>query len=280
MHSKSALVLPVIFLLVLPFITLTLHYLLGMDFSRRLATMFSYVSVAYGVYPALYSIKRYSRRRGNENIVIELRFIETLFIILASLLAFFFTFLFILPIFTVEPFSTLDKVVGHSNLIAIMYILGTFTGSLSLVVIGVFFRIVTQVGKKEFRFYFAKGCCKIMSRKGDDIENMKYLYLLLDSYNKYLRRNLKFGVKDINKIFSLIMYSDEEEKNRIIKSICDSLENNRMKLARFLSTIYKVPESDLFVKESLFQQLKVVGGFLAAAIPIVISIIQQFLPKP
>jgi hypothetical protein len=246
----------------------------------QVSGVFSYISVAYGIYPALYSMEKYSRRRGNENIVIELRFIKILFTVLASLLAFLFAFLFILPIFTLEHLNPLAKVVGYSNTLAFVYTLAPIEAMLSLVVIGVFFRIVTQVGKKEFRFYFAKGCCKIMSRKGGDVENMKYLYLLLDSYNKYLRRNLKFEVKDIDKIYSLIMFADEQEKNRIIKSICDSLETNRLKLARFLSTIYKVPESELFVKESLFQQLKVVGGFLVVSIPLVISIIQLILPKP
>ena len=104
---------------------------------------------------------------------------------------------------------------------------------------------------------------------------MDYLFLLLDSYNKYLRRNTKFEIKDINKIYSQILYADEVERNRIINSICESLgDNNRLELARFLSTIYKIPESELFVKEQLLQKLKVVGAFLAGAIPIVISIIQ------
>jgi hypothetical protein len=66
--------------------------------------------------------------------------------------------------------------------------------------------------------------------------------------------------------------------HQLINAICDSLGGNRLTLARFLSTIYEVPESELFVKEQLLQKLKVVGALLAAAIPIGISIVQLLLP--
>ena len=75
-------------------------------------------------------------------------------------------------------------------------------------------------------------------------------------------------------MYSGILYLDEQERNTIIKSMCESLEADRLKLARFLSTIFKVPESELFVKEQLLQKLKVVGTIVAAAVPIIISRIQ------
>jgi hypothetical protein len=50
----------------------------------------------------------------------------------------------------------------------------------------------------EYRFYYAKGCCEFISKIGDDVQKMKYLFLLLESYNKYLTRNTKFEIKDID----------------------------------------------------------------------------------
>ena len=41
----------------------------------------------------------------------------------------------------------------------------------------------------------------------------------------------------------------------------------------YLSKVYKVPEAEFFVGESFAQKIKVVGTFLAAAIPITISVI-------
>ena len=40
---------------------------------------------------------------------------------------------------------------------------------------------------------------------------MKYLFSLLRSYNKYLQRNLKIKINDINKIYSIILSKDIKE---------------------------------------------------------------------
>jgi hypothetical protein len=224
--------------------------------------------IVYGLYPALFSMEKLSRKRGNEYIVIELRLLTKLFIVLAPVLVYCFIFLFIVPVNGRWVETSPGWYLSNSAAAAI---------------IGVFLRFATQVGKKEFRFYFAKGCCEIMLTKAKDVEKMKYLYLLLDSYNRYLRRNLKFEIKDINKIYSTIIYTgvrEEGKKRWIMKTICDSFTDNGLELARFLSTISKVPEGELFGKESLFQQLKTVGSFLFVAIPIVISIIQLVMPRP
>jgi hypothetical protein len=60
----------------------------------------------------------------------------------------------------------------------------------------------------------------------------------------------------------------------MIKSICESLKGDRLSLARYLSSVYQVPETEFFVDESIVQKLKTVGTILVAAIPIVISIIR------
>src|SRR5215468_11270492 len=40
--------------------------------------------------------------------------------------------------------------------------------------------------------YIAKACCKIISEKENEFDKMKYLLLLLDSYNRTGKRNLMF----------------------------------------------------------------------------------------
>lgn len=88
---------------------------------------------------------------------------------------------------------------------------------------------------------------------------------------------MQIQIKDLNRIYAVFVVADSEEKNQMIKSICDSLERDRLALARYFSTAYKVPASELFVRESLAQKLKTVGTVLAATIPIVISIIALIL---
>jgi len=148
-----------------------------------------------------------------------------------------------------------------------------FSSILAYIAIAAILRITTQNLKKEFRFYFAKACCKIISGKNDEVKKMKYLFLLLSSYNKYLQRNLKIEINDIKKIYSIILYQDTNQQIQIIESICASLEGDRLKLAKYLSSLQKIPDSEFYIKESLFQQLKIIGVFLAAAVPVIISII-------
>jgi hypothetical protein len=81
------------------------------------------------------------------------------------------------------------------------------------------------------------------------------------------------------RLYTSILLADTKEKDQMIKPICESLEQvgDKLKLAKYLSSTYKVPETDFFVNESIVQRLKVVGTFFAAAIPIIISIIQLML---
>jgi hypothetical protein len=110
-----------------------------------------------------------------------------------------------------------------------------------------------------------------MSEEKDELEKMKYLQLLLESYNRYLKRNLKVGINNIDKIYSIIMAKDVVERNQIISLLCNTLEGDRLNLAKFLLTIHKIPDSEFYIKESYLQQLKPMGIALATAIPIIIS---------
>jgi hypothetical protein len=106
---------------------------------------------------------------------------------------------------------------------------------------------------------------------------MKYVQLLLGSYNRYLKRSLKVGINNIDKIYSMIMVKDFVERNRIISLLCNTLEGDRLNLARFLLIIHKIPDSEFYIKESYVQQLKPIGIALATAIPIIISFLGLLL---
>lgn len=148
---------------------------------------------------------------------------------------------------------------------------------LTYVTIAALIRIITQIAKKGYRFYFAKAYCQIISEKRNNFEKIEYLFPLINSYNKYLQRNLKVEINNIKKIYSIILYKDINQQWEIIKSICTTLDGDRLKLAQYLSSLLKIPDSDFYIKKSLFQHLKIIGAFLAAAIPIIISIIQLII---
>jgi hypothetical protein len=57
--------------------------------------------------------------------------------------------------------------------------------------------------------------------------------------------------------------------------VCDSLkDDDKLLLARYLSLLSEIQETELFVSEPLTNKLKVLGTILGAAIPIALSIFQ------
>ena len=109
---------------------------------------------------------------------------------------------------------------------------------------------------------------------------MRYLRLGLDSYNKYLRRRVKYQISDniIKQFYSKYIRTTTKEKNEMINSLLRAFEDGRTKPVTCISMIMKVPETEEFLtQETVGQKLKVIGTFLAATIPIIISLIDIIL---
>jgi hypothetical protein len=81
--------------------------------------------------------------------------------------------------FAADPFLTILVVIGASSLL----------------------KMSCLFLRKEYRYYFAKGSF-ILTTKTDEDKKMKYLDLMLDSYNKYLQRTIKVRIKEIDKYIS------------------------------------------------------------------------------
>ena len=90
---------------------------------------------------------------------------------------------------------------------------------------------------------------------------------------------MKFKIKDLERIYSKFLSAETQEKYEVENLVCKSLEGDRLELARYIATVYNVPEADLFVNESLVERLrlKLIGTIIATAIPIAISIIQLIM---
>ena len=286
------------FIRILPLIGI--HGLLVTDIPRILTIVIPgfivYVSSwMYGLHPALVRTEKFFSKRGYENVVLEYEFIKKLLfviiILLAIVLIILYSNLFYQNNFLTNKTSTnntltisdmlREKPSLNPSLIVFDMLrekpslnpsLIVFSTILTYIAIASILRITTQNLKKEFRFYFAKACCKIILNKNDKVEKMNYLFLLLSSYNKYLQRNLKIEINDIKKIYSIILSKETNQQIEIIESICASLEGDKLKLARYLSSLQKIPDSEFYIKVSLFEQLKPIGAFLAAVITIIISI--------
>lgn len=235
------------------------------DFLYLIVLFIGYVPFIYGLYPAFVKIEKFFSKKGYANVVLEHQFIRQLLLFLIPL----YIISNLVPTIILVFFS--DTYSSYSSLF--LYML-PFSTVIHLLTVGSILRIVTLRVKKEFGYFFAKGYCILIYEKKNEVEKLNYLNHLLSAYNNYLQRNLKIQIKDIEKIYSIILFKNIDERNQIISNICDTLENDRLDLGRYLKSLYKVSESEFYVKESLIKSLKVVGAIVVAAVPIIISIIQ------
>ncbi len=173
-------------------------------------------------------------------------------------------------------------ILGHNLLLLYETILNFASGFISVGIASLLMYGLT-ISKKEFRFYFARVCFKSAVSKKDIFKQMHYFSLGLLEYNRYLKRHLKHQIKDIDKIFSKVSLLDNDAKTEAIRSFSDSFETETDKLnpLRYASSGLMLIKSEdiesFLVPESLKSRLKVVGTFLGASIPIVISIITLYV---
>jgi hypothetical protein len=222
--------------------------------------------IIYSGRPLITPIEDHFQKKGYEGAVIEFKMLKIIFLVFFSLLI----------ITQVNRFTYIENPHWNppNNVRMLAYWTNIFFTLTSLIVsITSGLRILAQMIKMEFRFYLSKGYCLIATRKDDEFEKANCLFSVLYSYNKYLRRRSKIEIKDIDRIYGIFLVADIKEKDQIIRSVCDSLDGDKLKLARYLSSVYKNPESEIFAGESNVQKIRTVGTFLAVAIPIIISLI-------
>jgi len=115
-----------------------------------------------------------------------------------------------------------------SSLITSILIAALLTNSLlgpiALLVVGAFLKILFAIGKPEFRLYYAMGCFRIIQRKENEVEKMKYMIRGLNSYNKYLKRCSNLQINDLSKIYSKISSTTQRERESLTESIPNPLK--------------------------------------------------------
>ena len=237
------------------------------------------ISGVYGFFPAFFSTQKYLKRRGIEQAINEFEYVKQ--ILLVEIPICFISVLFIeYSIIEAPKFHGL-----HMPMELVDFLVGAgLLGPITAAVIAGLLRITFQIVRREFRFYFAKGCFSITIHKEKEFEKIRYLKLGLDSYNRYLRRRLKYQISDniINKFYFKYIRATTQQRNEMINSLLQAFEDERLSLLPkpviCISAIVKVPETeDFLTQETVGQKLKVTGTFLAATIPILIAIIDMIL---
>lgn len=257
----------------------------------------------YSQYYSYYSPKRYFKSGGYEKPVIKYEYTKKvlyaeilLFIVLIIIYyaGYYYICPFVLlnnqncmfPAHLKNEFSnsTLTKELLE-NFIVFLHKIILMDFTLIIAIYPVLFAVSLLSIRKEFRFYFAHACMKVItdeviSEKKDVIEKTNYLIRGLNSYNIYLRRSIGFQIRDLKGLYSTIISHSPIEKKGLIDFLSSAFEddNDKLKAVRYLSVLEK-DEKRFLVKESLIGKIETWGKFAVAIIPIVISVIEILLGK-
>jgi len=213
------------------------------------------VYAPYGTHPSTKNIKTYSIWQLEnidivfyKNIVIEYEFIKKITYVALPLFIIITATSFIdhnikIPqlLLTESPFTTSFS----PSPISIYEILSSLWVALFFVISDVLLRMLFWHGRKELRYYFAKGCAEI-SKYGNNVKRMRYLILSLNSYNKYLQRYLKMQIND--NVFSLIANKVLIDENELTNISSTFESDDELSAVKYLSKSIKLSEGQFLVK--------------------------------
>ena len=98
-----------------------------------------------------------------------------------------------------------------------------------------------------------------MQKARNELDEMDFLVMGLNSDNSYLLRKIKLLIKDLKKVYSKIAATPIEQKNNTLGKFAlflwsgeDADDKNRYPL-RELSKLLTTPETDLLIEEPLMK---------------------------
>ncbi|MDQ3853347.1 MAG: hypothetical protein M3299_10985 [Thermoproteota archaeon] len=134
--------------------------------------------------------------------------------------------------------------------------------------------------RRDFRFILAQKCMDVANEEVDQATKINYLKAGLSSYNKYLKRNFDLQFDDTRVASNII--SSSSDKNQIVKTIEKSFSEDsldKLKPSSCLSTFANLDSKEQFlIGKQLSTRIIEIGTFLAAIIPVLITVIQLAFP--
>jgi hypothetical protein len=275
--------------------SLTIQYINSNIYIYYIITYFQYsvflvTLLVFPPFPAPHSTEKYFRIRGFENAVIEYEFVKKILLVTLVLLISILVFTILLPFIHSYFPPPLNRLLDPSILTAprtgeeilplhIIYYLRFY---LFIIVVGAFLKILFAIGKSEFRLYYAMGCFRIIQRRENEVEKMRYMIKGLNSYNKYLKRCTNLQINDLTKIYSKISSATQRERESMIESISKSLEGgnkNTLEPVKYLLTMSKTPEEEFLTEQPFRQKIKETYTLLIPLFTIIVTLITAYIGR-
>lgn len=257
--------------------------------------VFFFILLVYPPYPAPASIERYFKERGYRKAVDEYEFIKkVLYVIIPLVLIFgiWSTETIAKPILEnavqiipselmaevgadqKETFGSLDHDTLYVDYPALLLI---------LVFLATVFKMVCIRIRKDFRLYYARGCFVICQGENNEVKQMSYFSMGLNSYNYYLRRLISLEIHDLKtKIYSKIASSPTDKKTKIMNSVISSfladenMETKTLEPVRQLAKFSRISVTDFLTKQPFLNKLKEWTAISSVIVTMVVTLIPAF----
>jgi hypothetical protein len=132
-------------------------------------------------------------------------------------------------------------VLTYGVLVPVFFLLGLYTQRLPL--------------DEEFNYYFAKACFKIILEKEDAVEKIRYLILGISYYDKFLRKNLRTRIRDVEEIYSRLLSDPTLDRDKTTQLITEAFESDdKLKAIACLSSILTDVKKEQFLVKAQFGQ--------------------------
>jgi hypothetical protein len=240
-------------------------------------------------FPAPHSTERYFKIRGFENAVIEYEFVRDILLVALVLLIIILAFTIALPFIhsyfppplnmILDPAILNVPTAGQEILpLHLIYYLRFY---LFIIVLGAFLKLLFAIAKPEFRLYFAKGCFKIIVKKQNEADKMKYLIKGINSYNKYIKRWMNLQMSELTKIYSKISSSSQDERAEIIESLSSSIDqgSDNLETMKILLSLSKLTEEQFLVEQPVREKIKDLYTLLLPLLTIVVTLITTYVGR-
>jgi hypothetical protein len=233
--------------------------------------------ILYPLYPSAFSVEKFFIKRNPENAIIEYEILKKIVYALFPLFIFAFAYL-IGRTMEENPLEFVIKFLGDP-IIASLFI--TIMSVIFFVVGSALLKIISLIARKEFRFYFAKILFRVISKKEDEAEKIRYLVRALNSYNKYVRRSLGLEINDLKKVYSKILSDPTLDKNHSIEELSKAFEDrDKFKTIKCLSKLLKDIDTEHFLAEEpvgkKLEDWATILGTMVSTVAAIIGVLATF----
>ncbi|MDF2738383.1 MAG: hypothetical protein K0S93_2243 [Nitrososphaeraceae archaeon] len=247
-------------------------------------SIFIVMLVLYPIYPSVFSIEKFFIKRKFQNSpILEYEGLKKIIYILFPF--FIFAFIFILGQTIMKTQNPLIIVINIISNIIPPSIFVISLGVVFFIVASALLKIIFLFANKESRFYFSKIFFKQISNKNIDGNETIYLVKGLNSYNKYLRRNIGLQINDLKNIYSKILSDPTIDKNYVIKNLSLAFDDtDKFRTVKRLSELLNIKDTEHFLtKESVGKKLEDVAaklGTIASTVAAIIGILLTIIEFP